>query len=84
MSLPGANTGQPSRQVFVTQLAEVRAERERRKTAEAPCKDKEKYGSEAEAYAVAAYRVGTTNDKPAALRAYKCPDCESWHLTKRT
>jgi hypothetical protein len=82
MCSPGANHGQPSRREFVVQLEEARAELERRKTAEPPCKDKDRYGSQAEAYAVASYRIGTTLDKPAALRAYKCPDCGGWHLTK--
>ena len=83
MCSPGANQGQPPREAFVVQLEAARAEIERRKTAESPCIDKEKYGSAAEAYAVAAYRVCTTRDKPAALRAYKCSDCGGWHLTKQ-
>jgi len=74
MSSPGANMGKPSSQVFVVQLEEARAELERRKTAEPPCKDKARFGSEAEANLVASL------DKQAVLRAYKCPDCGGWHL----
>jgi hypothetical protein len=84
MCSPGANNGQPPRQTLVAQLDEARAELERRKTAEPPCKDKAKYGSQAEAYAVASYRVSNTLEKPAALKAYKCLECDSWHITKPT
>ncbi len=80
MCSPGANNGQPPRQALVAQLDEARAELERRKTAEPPCRDKAKYGSQAEAYAVASYRVSNTLEKQAALKAYKCPACNSWHL----
>jgi hypothetical protein len=84
MCSPGANNGQPPRQTLVVQLDEARAELERRKTAEPPCKDKAKYGSRAEAYAVASYRASNTLEKPAALKAYKCLECDSWHITKPT
>lgn len=81
MCTPGANQGQAPRQVFVIQLEEARAEQERRKTAEKPCKDKISYGSEAEANFVASYPGTATGH--AALRAAKCPDCGRWHLTKQ-
>jgi hypothetical protein len=80
MCSPGANNGQSPRQALVAQLDEARAELERRKTAEPPCRDKAKYGSQAEASAVASYRVSNTLNKQAALKAYKCPECDSWHL----
>jgi len=84
MCSPGANNGQPPRKALVAQLDEARAELERRKTAGSPCKDEAKYGSQAEAYAVASYRVGNTLEKQGALKAYKCSECDSWHLTKQT
>ena len=84
MCSPGANNGQLPRPELVAQLDEAHAELERRKTAEPPCKDKAKFGSQAEAGAVASYRVGNTLEKPDALKAYKCPECEGWHLAKQT
>jgi len=44
MCSPGANNGQPPRQALVAQLDEARAELERRKTAEPPCRDKQSMG----------------------------------------
>ena len=84
MCSPGANNGQPPRQTLVVQLDEARAELERRKTAGSPCKDEAKFGSQAEACAVASYRITNTLEKPGALKAYKCPECEGWHLSKPT
>jgi hypothetical protein len=46
------------------------------------CSEKDRHASEADAYAAASHRVGNRHDKPAALRAYLCPDCRGWHLTK--
>lgn len=80
MCSPGTNNEQLPRPELVVQLDEARAELERRKTAEPPCRDKAKYGSQAEADAVASYRVSNTLEKQAALKAYKCPECDSWHL----
>ena len=80
MCSPGANNGQPPRKALVAQLDEARAELERRKTAEPPCRGKAKYGSQAEASAVASYQFSNTLNKQAALKAYKCPECDSWHL----
>jgi hypothetical protein len=47
------------------------------------CSEKDRHASEADAYAAASRRVGNRNDKPAALRAYLCPECGGWHLTKQ-
>jgi hypothetical protein len=84
MCSPGANNGHAPRQALIVQLEEAQAELERRKTAEPPCKDKAKFGSQAEADAVASYRVSNTPKKSAALRAYKCPECKGWHLAEQT
>lgn len=47
------------------------------------CSEKDRHAPEADAYAAASRRVGTRHDKPAALRAYLCPECGGWHLTKQ-
>jgi hypothetical protein len=47
------------------------------------CSEKDRHASEADAYAAASRRVGNRHDKPAALRAYLCPECKGWHLTKQ-
>jgi hypothetical protein len=47
------------------------------------CLEKDRHASEADAYAAASRRVGNGHDKPAALRAYLCPECNGWHLTKQ-
>lgn len=47
-----------------------------------PCSaNKDRYESQAEAYGIAANRVGPDRDKPEALRAYHCPECDGWHFT---
>lgn len=46
------------------------------------CSEKDRHDSEADACAAASRRVGNRHDKPAALRAYLCPECHGWHLTK--
>ena len=47
------------------------------------CSGKDRHDSEADAYAAASRRAGNRHDKPAALRAYLCPECHGWHLTKQ-
>jgi hypothetical protein len=47
------------------------------------CSEKDRHASEEAAYAAASRRVGNRHDKPAALRAYFCPVCNGWHLTKQ-
>jgi len=47
------------------------------------CFEKDRHASEADAYAAASRRVGNGHDKAAALRAYLCPGCGGWHLTKK-
>lgn len=49
--------------------------------AKCPVTDKRKYETEGEALATAAHQI-ETNDAPRGLQAYRCPYCESWHLTK--
>jgi hypothetical protein len=48
-----------------------------------PVTGKRKYETEGEgeALATAAHQIAS-NDAPKDLRAYRCPHCESWHLTK--
>jgi hypothetical protein len=46
-----------------------------------PVSGKRKYATEGEALATAAHQIATTN-APKDLRAYLCPWCDAWHLTK--
>lgn len=46
-----------------------------------PVSGKRKYATEGEALATAAHQIETTN-APKDLRAYLCPWCDAWHLTK--
>lgn len=46
-----------------------------------PVTGKRKYATEGEALSTAAHQVAT-NDAPKGMRAYRCPHCDSWHLTK--
>jgi hypothetical protein len=46
-----------------------------------PVSGKQKYKSEREALATAAYQLATA-DAPKELRAYRCSWCHAWHLTK--
>ena len=46
-----------------------------------PVTGKRKYATEGEALSTAAHQIATTNT-PKDLRAYRCPWCDSWHLTK--
>jgi hypothetical protein len=48
-----------------------------------PVTGKRKYDTEGEALATAAHQIAT-HDAPKDLRAYLCPHCETWHLTKNT
>jgi hypothetical protein len=46
-----------------------------------PVTGKRKYSTEGEALATAAHQIAS-NDAPKDLRAYLCPYCQDWHLTK--
>ncbi len=58
-------------------------ETEMKQKAKEACSEKDRDASEADAYATASRRVGNRHDKPTALRAYFCPECRGWHLTKQ-
>ncbi len=49
--------------------------------AKCPVTGKRQYTTEREAADTAAHQIAT-NDAPKDLRAYRCPYCETWHLTK--
>jgi hypothetical protein len=47
------------------------------------CSYKIAYNSEEEAVVNASMCLRKKSCRTFVLRAYKCPDCEKWHLTKR-
>jgi hypothetical protein len=49
--------------------------------AKCPVTGKRKYETEGEALATAAHQI-SSNDAPKGLKAYRCPYCDHWHLTK--
>ena len=51
------------------------------KESKCPVSGKRKYASEGEALATASHQIATAN-APKELRAYLCPWCDGWHLTK--
>jgi len=48
-----------------------------------PVTGKRQYPTEREALETAAHQI-SSNDAPKELRAYLCPYCETWHLTKNS
>jgi hypothetical protein len=48
-----------------------------------PCETKARYSCKADAISVAAGAMKRKRNRPKMLRAYECPHCSGWHLTKK-
>lgn len=70
------------RKQYVREMRKLRGRPTRHHRAKSTC-GKVRYDSKEEAVGVAVTRLKSSDNSPALLRPYQCPDCQEWHLTSK-